>query len=213
MTLTTIFLTAYLMGFSGAMAPGPLLTVTVNEVFRRGFKAGPQLITGHVLLEVVTVAAIAGGVARLAQNKYLYACIGILGGLYIAWMGWQLVGGAVRKTIRLDLDATPDKARLGPLAMGAATSLANPYFVIWWLTVGAGYVLMSLQYGIIGVCAFFLGHILADYTWYALVSGTVAGGRRFINQTVYRTAIFACGVFLLGMATWFIRSGIGFVMP
>lgn len=211
MALTAIFLSAYLMGFSGAMAPGPLLTVTVNEVFRRGFKAGPQLVTGHVLLEIVTVTAIAGGLTRFAQHKVLYAGIGLLGGIYIAWMGWQLVSGAVKKTIYLDLDAKPEESRFGPLFVGAVTSLANPYFVIWWLTVGAGYVVMSLKYGFIGLAAFFLGHILADYTWYAVVSGAVAGGRRFINQSVYRMAIFVCGVFLLGMATWFIHSGIMFL--
>lgn len=211
MSLWAIFLSAYILGFSGAMAPGPLLTVTVNESFRRGFKAGPLLVTGHVLLEVITVAAIAGGVARFAQNATFYGLVGLLGGLFIAWMGWQLLLGALKKTITLELDAVPSKARFNPLALGALTTLANPYFIVWWLTVGTGYVVMSLQYGWVGLCAFFFGHILADYTWYAVVSGTVAGGRRFFNQSVYRLIIGCCGFFLLGMAAWFVRSGYQFL--
>jgi threonine/homoserine/homoserine lactone efflux protein len=206
-SIWTIFLSAYIIGFSGAVAPGPLLSVTVNDSFRRGIKAGPQLVTGHALLEAVTVIAIAGGLTRLVQNGAIYGGIAFVGGGFIAWMGWQLAKGAVKKTIHLELDAQGDTSRFGPLVVGALTSLANPYFVLWWLTVGAGYVVMSLHFGIPGLLAFYFGHILADYTWYTLVSAAVAGGRRIITQRVYRGIIFCCGLFMLGMAVWFIHSG------
>jgi threonine/homoserine/homoserine lactone efflux protein len=210
-SLWAIFISAYIIGFSGALAPGPLLSVTVNDSFQRGIKAGPQLITGHAILEAVTVLAVAGGLTLLVQNGIVYGVIAFVGGTFIAWMGWQFAKGAITKTIHLELEAKTEKNKYGPLLVGAMTSLANPYFVLWWLTVGAGYVVMALRFGFPGLLAFYFGHILADYTWYTAVSAAVAGGRRYINQAIYRGVVFCCGLFMLGMAAWFVRSGLLFL--
>lgn len=210
MTIWAIFISAYLVGFSGALVPGPLLTVTVNESFRRGFRAGPQLITGHALLEVVIVVLIASGLYRLIHNNLVYGIIALFGGLFLAWMGWQMFTGAVKKRVRLDLDASHGNSHLGPLSLGALTSLANPYFIMWWLTVGAVYVAVASNHGIFGLAVFTVGHVLADYTWYSLISAAVGGGRRFFNQSVYRAVVFCCGIFLLVLGFYFIKSGISF---
>ncbi|MBS4022502.1 MAG: LysE family transporter [Dethiobacter sp.] len=212
MTVWGIFLSAYLVGFSGALAPGPLLTVTVNESFHRGFRAGPQLVTGHALLEVFIVALIAGGFYRhVKDNPYIYGTVAIAGGLFLAWMGWKLIAGAANKTIRLDLDAKPEGKKAGPLILGAIVSLSNPFFIIWWLSIGSLYVAMAVLHGLKGLVVFTLGHVLADYTWYSLVSAVVGGGRKFFNQSVYRTVIFSCGLFLTAMAAYFIFAGVLFI--
>lgn len=211
MKIGVLFLTAYLVGFSGAIAPGPLLTVTINESFRRGFIAGPLLITGHAVLEMFTVVLIASGFYRLIGGNRVYAAIAFVGGAFLLWMGWQMAAGAARYTIRLELDAGATGGKAGPVLLGMITSVSNPYFVLWWLTIGAGYVIYSKELGIAGLAAFFLGHILADYTWYTLVSAAVAGGKRFINQRVYRLVVLTCGVFLLGMAIYFLQSGFIFL--
>jgi threonine/homoserine/homoserine lactone efflux protein len=213
MTVWGIVISAYVVGFSGALVPGPLLTVTVNESFRRGFRAGPQLITGHALLEVVIVALIASGFYRYVRdNPFIYSAIAVFGGLFLLWMGQQMVAGAVKKTIMLELDAKPSKKRLGLFSLGALISLSNPYFLIWWLSIGSLYVSMAMAYGFTGLAAFTLGHVLADYTWYSVVSAVVGGGRKFFNQAVYRAVVFCCGVFLAALAVYFLYSGINFLL-
>lgn len=211
MTIWAIFISAYFVGFSGALMPGPLLTVTVNESIRRGFRAGPLLITGHAILEIVIVTLIATGFHRFFSNETVYGTVALIGGIFIAWMGWQLTVGAARKTIRLELDAAPAASKLGPLPLGALTSLANPYFIMWWLTIGAGYVVIALGSGLAGLAAFTAGHLMSDYTWYSLVSGAVGGGRRYFNQTIYRSVLFCCGVFLILLAIYFLQSGVSFL--
>lgn len=211
MTIWAIFISAYFVGFSGALVPGPLLTVTVNESFRRGFRAGPLLITGHAFLEIGIVALIATGFYRFVTNETVYGAVALIGGIFIAWMGWQLTVGVARQTIRLELDAVPSTSKLGPMSLGALTSLANPYFIMWWLTIGAGYVVIALGRGLAGLAAFTAGHLLADYTWYSLVSGAVSGGRRYFNQKIYQAVVFCCGLFLLALAVYFLQSGISFL--
>ena len=60
---------------------------------------------------------------------------------------------------------------------GILLSLANPYWFIWWATIGIGYILFSFQYGIAGIIAFYSGHILADLAWYSMISFGIAKGR------------------------------------
>ena len=58
LSLLTIFAGSFVVGLSGAMAPGPVLTVTISETLKRGFKAGPLIILGHTLLEMILLALI-----------------------------------------------------------------------------------------------------------------------------------------------------------
>ncbi len=48
--------------------PGPLLTATISESSQRGFIAGPLLITGHAILELVLVIAFLLGLARFFSD-------------------------------------------------------------------------------------------------------------------------------------------------
>ena len=58
LSIFTIFFTSFVIALSGALMPGPLLTVTISESARRGFVAGPLLIAGHGLLELALVVAL-----------------------------------------------------------------------------------------------------------------------------------------------------------
>lgn len=95
-----------------------------------------------------------------------------------------------------------------PVAAGILVSLSNPYWSMWWATVGLLYITQALQSGKMGLVSFYSGHILADLAWYVLVSAVVAGGRRYINQRVYNGVLVVCGVFVLGLGVYFIRDAI-----
>ena len=227
MELALIFVTALLVAFSGAMMPGPLLTVTISESVRRGFWAGPMLVLGHGLLELVLVVALVLGIASILVHPTVSTTIFLMGGGILCLMGLGMARDAWRGTLELDLAANNQEQivnsvgpgqlstsawiygrGLHPVAAGILVSLANPYWLLWWATVGLGYVTIAMGRGLPGVASFFTGHILADLIWYSLVSGAVAGGRRFMSQVAYRVLIGACGVFLVGLGGYFIYSGL-----
>jgi threonine/homoserine/homoserine lactone efflux protein len=208
LNLLTIFFTAWVVGFSGAMMPGPLLTVTISESARRGAKAGPLLMIGHAILELVLVIALVAGLQKYLSNKAFVTVVSILGGVFLLWMGYGMVRDAWLGKVSLDLTVDGKRAVMGPVLAGILVSLSNPFWTIWWVTIGLNYITNAWVHGIAGLAFFFTGHILADFTWYGMVSLAVAKGKRFMNDRTFRIIIGCCGLFLIGLAGVFIKNGV-----
>jgi len=204
-TLPMIFLSSFVIALSGAMMPGPLLTVTISESVRRGFVTGPLLILGHALLESALVIALLFGLAPFFQKPFVFVVTALAGALILSWMAWEMFRSL--PTLRLAREA--DGARRGhPVVSGVLMSIANPYWTIWWATIGVGYILYSRQFGPAGVAVFFAGHILADLAWYSLVAAAVAGGKNFLSDGMYRRLIAGCACLLVGFSFYFAYAGI-----
>jgi threonine/homoserine/homoserine lactone efflux protein len=206
MTVIALFFTAFVIGFSGAMMPGPLLTVSINESYRRGIQAGPLLVLGHGILELLLVIGLTLGLQELLVQAVFKKSVALIGGLVMLWMGWSMAKDAWFGKISLRYDAHGDYRGMSPILAGIVVSLSNPYWIIWWATIGLTYVTQAMQKGILGLTVFFTGHILADLTWYSAISLAVVSGKKLLSERVYRGVLVVCGVFLLGMAGYFIYS-------
>ncbi len=203
----------WIVGFSGAMMPGPVTTLIVTETARRGFVAGPLVTIGHVLLELAMVIALVLGLGDLLKQNAVAGTIGLLGGLFLLWMGAGIVRSAWSGQVSLTLDgqATAAGGSGNPVIAGVLTSVANPYWILWWATVGAASLITFRAYGWPGIAAFYVGHTLADWVWNNLVAFVVATGRRIMTDRVYRGILIGCGIFLIALSFYFIQSGIGFL--
>ena len=71
--------TSFAPALSGALMPGPLLTVTVAEAAQRGTRTGPLIITGHVILELLLVTAIIMGLGPYLKNPPVIGIISLCG--------------------------------------------------------------------------------------------------------------------------------------
>lgn len=209
--LFAIFFSSFVVAFSGAMMPGPLLTATISESTRRGFRAGPLMIVGHATLELAFVIALLLGLSPFLKQDKVFVVVALTGGAILLWMA----AGMFRSlpTLRLSWEAGASTRRYLPLC-GLLLSIANPYWFVWWATIGVVFILKSSQQGLglVGVIAFYVGHILADFVWYSMVSLAVAKGRRFLSDRLYRGIIGGCAVFMLGFAVYFIGSAIKTVL-
>jgi threonine/homoserine/homoserine lactone efflux protein len=207
--LAGVPVTSFVVALSGALMPGPLLTLTVGEAARRGFWAGPLIMVGHALLELGLVILLLAGVGFWLHRPLVLGTVGLLGAGLLAWMGLGLLKASRYSRLEFDPQA---HSGLHPVLAGIFMSLANPYWLIWWLTIGLGYVLFSAKFGLLGVALFFIGHILADFAWYTLVSAAVAQGRRFLSDNLYRGFLAGCGVFLCGFGGYFGLQGLRFLL-
>ena len=137
-TFGTIFLTSFMIALSGAMMPGSLLTVTISESSRRGLMAGPLLMLGPSLLELALVVALLLGLAPLFNQPWFFLVVSLLGGGMLLWMAVGMLRAL--PSLSLELEAAAGGGRGNLVMTGALMSLANPYWIIWWATIGVGYI-------------------------------------------------------------------------
>jgi threonine/homoserine/homoserine lactone efflux protein len=246
--LLAIFGSSFVISLSGALMPGPLFTLSVRETLRRGFWVGPLLATGHALIELALVVGLALGLSRFLAEGKGTAAVALLGGLFLIWMGYEMLRTAPRQELRLapqpvpipipiedppwrasrmtyrqrllaamrgsDAPATSSRIRSMSAVLvpaGVLASVANPYWIIWWATIGMAYIDKALDHGAAGVGSFFTAHILSDFAWLSIVAFALVTGRRLMSTPVYRAILMVCGAFLVGLGGWFIYSGVSFL--
>jgi threonine/homoserine/homoserine lactone efflux protein len=207
-----LFAAAFVIALTGAMAPGPFLTVTITDTARYGRRAALLLLAGHALLEAVLLVGFAFGLQSILRAPSVSTALALIGGAFLAWMALDLLRGVVRRTLTLDVTGSvdaPTQARFGGILRGAAVSLSNPYWTLWWATIGVKLASDALAIGPAGIVAFFAGHEAADVAWYAFIAQAVHSGRRFLSDRVYRALIGVCAAMLLALAASFLAGGIG----
>ena len=201
----TIFTTSFVIAFSGAMMPGPFMTMTIGESARSGPWVGPKMILGHAFLEIALLFAIFFGLAPLFQKDLFFILIALIGGGIMIWMAQSMF----RSLPKLEIIATTtNRSGMNLYLAGILMSLANPYWIIWWATIGLGYVMHSQKLGFAGIIFFFVGHILGDLVWYSAISFAVGKGRKFFGNKTYRILVGTCAAFLAFFAVWLIYDGV-----
>ena len=212
MTLGGILISSFLIGFSGAVMPGPLLGITINASLKRGFAAGPLIILGHGILELFLIIAMTLGLKDFFSNSTAAGFIGILGGAYLGWMGYDMITSSIKRTAALQGQET-QKINLKNLVLsGIVVSATNPYFIMWWAATGIEMLRQSYVFGLYGVLLFFVGHIMSDLTWYTAVSIAFSRGKKLLSDVLYRRIIFLLGLFLLAFALYFIKNGLTLII-
>jgi threonine/homoserine/homoserine lactone efflux protein len=129
-----LFFWSLSVAFSGAAMPGPLLTGCINQTLRRGFSAGPLMIVGHSLLEMALIAGLIIALRRVLEHAAAKAVIALAGGTLLLYLGYGMIRSS--RTLRLNLHGDAHAKLSSPIWQGIVLSLANPYWTIWWATVG-----------------------------------------------------------------------------
>ncbi|MEA3471236.1 MAG: LysE family transporter [Thermodesulfobacteriota bacterium] len=205
-SLIGIFLSSFAIAFSGAIVPGPVLTVTVSETAKRGFFAGPLIVCGHGILEVILIALVVMGLSDLMHSEVFLGIVGIFGGVFLVWLSFDMLWGIgkIKGEFTEGIDTWG-----GPIMAGILTSVANPYWIIWWVTVGFSYIVISMKFGLLGLAVFFVGHILADLLWYSFISFLVSRGKRHLSARIYKVITGVCALLLVFFGLYFGLWGVG----
>jgi len=206
-----LFVWSFGVAIGPVISPGPVSAAVVTEGARHGVRAGPLVALGHALVELLMVIALVLGMGQVLQRPALAMLIGLLGGLVLLWIGGSMAWVAVRSRPTLP---TPDAGmsiggERSLVGLGVATTVTNPFWYLWWVGVGGGYVLMTHQQGPIALAAFYLGHVAADFTWDTVLASLVGSGRRWLTDGLYQALLIICGLFLCYTGMRFLWSGVG----
>lgn len=211
-SLASVFVFAFFVSLGAVVSPGPVSAAIVTEAPRQGWRVGPLVAAGHVGLELLVVLLISLGLNSRLASPSITSAIAIIGGLILLLMGGSYVVGVWKRTLSLpdpDQNRTP-RSRWALLSLGILTTLSNPFWYAWWMTVAAGYLAQSEAVGLVaGPVVFYLGHISADITWDSALGLATSAGGRWLNNTTYRMLSALAGGFMIYLGFVFLRSGIG----
>ena len=184
--------------------PGPLLSVSIYGAINRGVKGGISAVVGHAIIEAITAVALLVGLKQFLVYANVQGVIGIAGGIILIWMGINML----RNRGELNLEAKDAKLSRTYVFQGMFATLSNPYWYIWWATVGLNYISISTKKGIYGFPAFYFGHISSDFIWYGIISYLLARGVKKISPKIYNSIVIVLGCFLIFMGISFIVFGV-----
>src|SRR4030042_740550 len=168
--------TVVLTSLSGVMMPGPMFAATLTKSYKSPW-AGVQVSLGHAVIEVPLILLVYFGLAQFFQNDVVQLVLSVLGGGMIAWMAIGLFRA------RRELASKGKDTGYNAFTAGILMSGLNPFFLVWWVTVGSLLLMNFLEgVGAWGLPLFIVVHWLCDFVWLSVVSFTIYRTHRFWGE-------------------------------
>ncbi len=196
-----ILLSVIVISFSGVMMPGPMFAVTLAKSYQSP-AAGARISLGHAVIEVPLILLIYFGFARFFENTTVQLVLSLLGGGMIIWLGISMFRAraeVVRKGKNLPYNA---------FVAGILTTGLNPFFLLWWATIGSMLIMRFLDFGIAGLAVFTVVHWLCDLAWLSFISILVYRTQSLWGRKFQEGVFIGCSLLLVGFGSWFLVSGI-----
>ena len=196
-----ILLSVVVISFSGVMMPGPVTAVTLAKSYKSPW-AGTQIALGHAVIEVPLILLIYFGFAQFFQNSVVQLVLSILGGSMIIWLGISMFRA------RAEVVKGGKDLPYSAFTAGILTTGLNPFFLLWWVTIGSMLVMKFLDVWHNGLVVFIVVHWLCDLVWLSFVSIMIYKTHSLWGSKFQEGVFIACSLLLVGFGGWFVVSGI-----
>lgn len=190
-----------LISLSGVVMPGPVFAVTVARGYS-DIRAGLKIAAGHSLVEIPLMVAVFLGFDIFFKDQLALTLVGILGGSLLLIMGLSMI--RERDTLTEHKNGEYGNS----IVAGVITTAANPYFFLWWATIGAALIAATVQFGIFMLPLFMLVHTACDFCWEYLVSFSVFKTKGIWSTTRHTILFVFSGSIMLVFGLYFIVTSI-----
>lgn len=194
-TLTTLAIQVIAVSASGALSPGPLTIATIALGARGGWRSGILVSLGHTFFElpylVVLVFAFNVLTCFLRVSVSVLAVVGALVILYFAYL---LLRDAYRG---VNLNTSNTLISTNPLIVGFMFTALNPYFLIWWLSIGMTLIAQIQNIGLTSLVIIYPAHVWLDFAWLSIVAGLSKRGSKALSLRGQRIMLTTLGVILI----------------
>jgi len=185
-----VLVASFLVGLTGAVSPGPMSASILGMSHKKPLLSTLGLVAGHGIVEAFIIIGIIFGLSSLPYQTE----IALLGCVTIVILGIMQFMAEPGKA-----GTQPGSAR-APFAAGIVLTLSNPYWWIWWLTFGAGFLALQPAYA-----EFFIGHISADLVWFGILAFTASRGAEILGEK-YRWVVKGSGIAMAAFGVFFAWS-------
>ncbi len=197
--------TIVLVTASGALAPGPLFFANLSHAAKSGAKSGLLFSVAHSLVEFTLVMLLALGLLTVATELTVKLAIGVIGGTVLIIFGALQIHSSV--TSRFEKPQMAKVASRSLFLIGITFTGLNPFFIIWWLTVGAQLIVLSLEFAsLTGVVLMYICHVWMDYAWLTATAYLARMGTNVAGYRWYRIILALFGGILIYFGLTFLAS-------
>ena len=178
---------------SGVMSPGPLFAANITYGLREGFRSGIKIAIGHSIVELPLVILLGIGVFSLEIFPEFRVIISIFGAITLFGFAGIQIKSIFKKNTNIST-----KPKHGPIITGILFSALNPFFIIWWLTIG--FKLISdamLIWAFAGILIVFVLHIWMDFVWLGMVAFFASKSVKIISNRNYKIMIAGLSLILI----------------
>lgn len=202
---------SFVVAFSGAAAPGPLLLTTIKESVGHDARVGAMLSLGHALIEMPVVVLLSFGLVNIDTSSIVF-WLGIVGGLALVLFGVLTLRSSMGPAVALDVKGPQVGASAVRLTLlGGMASASNPYWTLWWLTIGITSIVQAMVLGPLGLVVFYLSHIAGDAVVFVSVSALTSKAKNVLGGKGYRILLIATGVILFAIGAHFVLSALAVI--
>jgi len=186
---------------SGVMSPGPLFAANITYGLKEGAKSGIKIAIGHSIVELPLIILLGIGVFSLEIFPEFRTAISIFGAITL----FGFAGMQIRTILKKNNNITI-KPKQGPIITGILFSALNPFFIIWWLTIGFKLISDAMMiWAFAGILIVFVLHIWMDFAWLGITAFLASKSKRIISNKNYK-------IMVLGLSMTLIYFGITFLI-
>ncbi len=199
---------------SGVISPGPLFFANLVYGSKQGIYSGIKMAYGHTIVELPLIIILASGISTFSSittSNLVSKVISLSGGIVIlVFSAIQIVAFIKKENAEKNIFFFNTKNKNDPIIIGSIFSAFNPFFILWWLTVGLKLISDSLElYGLtMGIVVVFSFHIWMDYGWLAVTAHLISRGTLIYKSKYYPILLLALNTALIYYGIYFILTGL-----
>lgn len=187
---------------SGVMTPGPLFAANVVFGLKDGIRSGVKMAMGHTIVELPLVIFLGIGVFSLEIFPEFRTAISIFGSFTLfVFAGIQ---------IRITLQKKESKwvhHNHGAIIAGITLSALNPFFIIWWLSVGFKLISDAMMiWAFTGIIVLFILHIWMDFAWLGAVAYLAKRSSKILSNRNYKIMMICLSISLVYFGITFLSD-------
>ena len=194
--------TVIIISSSGVMSPGPLFAANITYGLRQGAKAGLKMAYGHTVIEFPLILLLGLGVISLDRFPEFRAIISIVGAVALFVFAALQIKSIFKEKIQVEV-----KSKHGPFLAGMLFTGLNPFFIIWWFTIGLKLITDSIEiWSFAGLAIMFGFHIWMDYVWLMSVALVSKKGSGLLSNRNYKTFMLVISGLLVYFGITFLQD-------
>ena len=199
-----LLLAGSIFGLTAGISPGPLLALLLTQTLKHNRKEGIKIALSPLItdLPIILIAVLLFN--KLSEYDTVLGVIALLGGLFVAYLGYESVTSK-------GLIPENQEYKAGSLKKGIITNFLNPHPYLFWATIGAPYVFKALDVNILTAILFLTSFYTLLVGSKVLIAIIVDRSKEIISSKTYLIIIKLLGIILFGFSILFFYDGLKYL--